>query len=268
MKPGITAALCALLLSILASPGLAHFGMVIPSANRVSQQQPTVHLDLSFSHPFAGIGMDMERPAAFYTMKEGQREELTAKLTATMVMEHRGWELDYTPQRPGAYWFIMEPQPYWEAAEDLFIIHYTKTAISAFDGDEGWAEPLGLKTEIVPLLRPFGNYGGNTFVGQVLLDGKPVPGSVVEVEYYDQAKERAGQKTLQAPSDAHVSQVILADGQGIFSFTCPAAGWWGFAALNEADFTIKDPQGHEKGVELGALLWLYLDPFPRPGAPQ
>jgi cobalt/nickel transport protein len=59
-----------------------------------------------------------------------------------------------------------------------------------------------------------------------------------------------------------VSQVILADGQGIFSFSCPAAGWWGFAALNDGNFTIKDPAGQEKGVELGAVLWLYLDPFP------
>lgn len=268
MKHTLLAALCALPLFTLPTPLLAHFGMIIPSANKVSQQQSNVHLNLSFSHPFAGIGMDMEKPASFYTIKEGKREELTARLSPTTVMGHRGWGLDYSPKRPGVYWFIMEPQPYWEASEDLSIIHYTKTAVSAFDGDEGWAEPLGLKTEIVPLLRPFGNYGGNTFVGQVLLDGKPVPGSVVEVEYYDQNKDKAGQKALQAPSDAHVSQVVLADGQGIFSFSCPAAGWWGFAALNEGKFTIKDPQGKEKGVELGAVLWLYLDPFPQAGPAQ
>lgn len=268
MKPGILATLLALSLSTPATPTHAHFGMIIPSANRVHQQLPTIHLNLSFSHPFAGLGMDMERPAAFYTSKEGRKEELTAKLSPTTVMGHQGWGLDYSPKRPGVYWFVMEPQPYWEAAEDISIVHYTKTAVSAFDGDEGWAEPLGLKTEIVPLLRPFGNYAGNTFVGQVLLDGKPVPGSVVEVEYYDQDKNQAGQKPLQAPSDAHVSQVILTDGQGVFSFSCPAAGWWGFAALNEGNFTIRDPGGKEKGVELGAVLWLYLDPFPRAESPQ
>jgi cobalt/nickel transport protein len=263
-----TLALCLLSLLSLPTSLHAHFGMIIPSANKVDQQQPSVHLSLSFSHPFAGIGMDMERPAAFYTSKEGKREDLTARLSPATVMGHQGWSLDYSPKRPGVYWFVMEPQPYWEASEDLSIIHSTKTAVSAFDGDEGWAEPLGLKTEIVPLLRPFGNYGGNTFVGQVLLDGKPVPGSVVEVEYYDQNKDRAGQKALQAPSDAHVSQVVLADGRGIFTFSCPAAGWWGFAALNEGNFTLKNPQGKEKGVELGAVLWLYLDPFPRAGTAQ
>ncbi len=263
MKPGILATLLALSLFVPATPAGAHFGMVIPSANRVNQQHPKVHLNLSFSHPFAGLGMDMARPAAFYAGKEGRKEELTAKLSTTTIMGHQGWALDYTPKRPGVYWFVMEPQPYWEEAEDLSIIHYTKTAISAYDGDEGWAEPLGLKTEIVPLLRPFGNYAGNTFVGRVLLDGKAVPGSAVEVEFYDQSKDKAGQKGLRAPSDAHVTQVVRADGQGIFSFSCPAAGWWGFAALSNGDFTIKDPQGKEKGVELGAVLWLYLDPFPQ-----
>ena len=263
MRPGILTTLLALSLFTLSSPADAHFGMVIPSANDINQQRPKVHLNLSFSHPFAGVGMDMERPAAFYASKKGQKEELTAKLSPTTVMGHQGWALEYSPKRPGVYWFVMEPQPYWEAADDLSIVHYTKTAVSAYDGDEDWAEPLGLKTEIVPLLRPFGNYAANTFVGQVLLDGKPVPGSVVEVEYYDQAKNKAGQKGLQAPSDAHVSQVILADDQGIFSFSCPAAGWWGFAALNDGNFTIKDPQGNDKGVELGAVLWLYLDPFPQ-----
>ncbi len=266
MQPRILPVLSALLVFNLATPTYAHFGMIIPSANRVHQQQPTVHLDLSFSHPFTGQGMDLLRPAAFYASKDGKREELSARLTATKIMGHQGWGLDYTPARPGVYWFIMEPQPYWEAAENRSIIHYTKTALSAFDGDEGWAAPLGLKTEIVPLLRPFGNYAGNSFVGQVLLDGKPVPGSMVEVEYYDQAKKQTGQKALRAPSAAHVSQVIRADGQGIFSFTCPAAGWWGFAALNAAAFTLKDPQGQEQEVELGAVLWLYLDPFPQPGS--
>ncbi|MFH2124245.1 MAG: DUF4198 domain-containing protein [Pseudomonadota bacterium] len=263
MNQKLLTPLCALAFSLLAPSGHAHFGMVIPSTNNVNQQHPAVHLNLSFSHPFAGLGMDMDRPAAFYSSKEGRKEELTAKLSATKVMGHQGWTLDYTPQRPGVFWFVMEPQPYWEPSEDLSIIHYTKTAISAFDGDEGWAEPLGLKTEIVPLLRPFGNYAGNTFVGQVLLDGKPVPGSMVEVEFYNQNTDKSGQKVLQAPSDAHVTQVILADDRGVFSFSCPIAGWWGFAALNDGNFTIKDPQGREKGVELGAVLWLYFDSFPQ-----
>lgn len=57
--------------------------------------------------------------------------------------------------------------------------------MAAFAEGEGWDEPGGLKTEIVPLTRPFGNYPGNVFQGRVVLDGKPIPGAEVEVEYYN-----------------------------------------------------------------------------------
>ena len=53
--------------------------------------------------------------------------------------------------------------------------------------------------------------------------------------------------------------MVRADANGVFAFTCPRAGWWGFAALNEADYTLKNPKGEDKGVELGAVLWVYMD---------
>ncbi len=261
MKTIVYSSLFALSLCALTSPAQAHFGMVIPSANQVNQEHPSVDVKLSFSHPFAGLGMDLAKPAAFYAITDGKKEDLSAKLTAATIMGHKGWSLAFAPKRPGVSWLVMEPQPYWEPAEDVSIIHYTKTAISAFDGDEGWSEPLGLKTEIVPSLRPFGNYAGNSFTGQVLLNGKPVAGSEVEVEFYNE--EAGTPKALKAPSDAHITQVVKADANGVFSFTCPAAGWWGFAALNEGDALIKDPSGKEKGVELGAVLWLHMEPFPQ-----
>ncbi len=68
-------------------------------------------------------------------------------------MEHKGWKVRFVLPRPGVYQFVMEPTPYWEPAEDLSIIHYTKTIIPAFGDDEGWDEPVGLPTEIVPLLQ-------------------------------------------------------------------------------------------------------------------
>ena len=64
---------------------------------------------------------------------------------------------------------------------------------------------------------------------------------------------------LQAPSDYHVTQVVRADHNGVFSFTCPRPGWWGFAALSEAAYKIKDPDGNDKDVEIGAVLWVYMD---------
>jgi cobalt/nickel transport protein len=50
-----------------------------------------------------------------------------------------------------------------------------------------------------------------------------------------------------------VTQTIKADGNGLFTYATPVAGWWGFAALNEADYTILR-DGVDKGVELGAVI--------------
>ena len=122
---------------------------------------------------------------------------------------------EYQIKRPGSYTFCMEPKPYWEPAEDCFIIHYTKTIVAAFGDDDGWDSELGLKTEIVPLSKPFGLYAGNVFQGIVKLDGKPVPYAEVEVEYYN-----IGKKTT-APTDYMVTQTIKADQNGVFTYAAP-----------------------------------------------
>ena len=243
----------AVLLSCTAAT--AHFAMLIPSGNSISPQNKIVELSLSFSHPFEGTGMDMERPEKFYLLNRGKKTSLLDSLEETVVMGYKAWQSSYQVERPGVYHFAVEPAPYWEPSEDVFIIHYAKSIVAAFGAAEGWDEAMGLPTEIIPLLRPFGNYAGNTFTGRILLHGKPVPAAEVEVEFYN--KDVA----LAAPSDHHVTQVVKADEQGVFSFTCPRVGWWGFAALSDADYTLKTPGGEAKTVELGAVLWVYMDEY-------
>jgi len=244
-------------LIFIAVPDLsAHFGMVIPSQPIVTPDKKSLELDLSFSHPFESIGMDLPRPAAFYVLSQGQKTDLTGDLRQTTIMDHVGWETSFPVRRPGVYHFVMEPQPYWEPAEDLFIIHYTRAIVPAFGSDTGWEEPIGLPTEIVPLIRPFGNYAGNTFSGRVLLDGSPVANAEIEVEFYNKSQK------LRAASEYHITQVVRADANGVFSFTCPLPGWWGFAALNMADYTLKNGRGEDKPVELGGVLWVYMDELP------
>ena len=240
---------------VLCSPALAHFGMVIPSDAVVeNKKDATIDLELSFSHPMEVIGMPLVKPRSFQVVVDGKAEDIAASLKPIKVMGHDAWKASYTIKRPGVYQFVMEPQPYWEAAEDCFIIHYTKTYVAAFGEEEGWDEPLGLKTEIVPLTRPFGNYAGNVFSGQVLLDGKAVPGAEVEVEFYNRDKRYT------APNGYMVTQVIKADANGVFTYGIPFAGWWGFAALTTADEKMAY-QGKDKDVELGAVVWMeFVDP--------
>ena len=232
--------------SFSAGAALAHFGMLIPSDSMVMQNDNrTINVKLSFSHPFEGEGMELVKPNVFGVMANGEKADLLETLTKTKVMGHTAWETSYTIKRPGVYMFYMEPKPYWEPAEDCYIVHYTKTVVTAFGDDEGWDQEIGLKTEIVPLSKPYGLYTGNVFQGIVKMDGKPVPFGEVEVEYYN--KERKAQ----APTDYMVTQTIKADANGVFTYSAPKAGWWGFAALNTSDKKIKG-----KDVEIGAVLWV------------
>jgi cobalt/nickel transport protein len=235
---------------LTAAPAFAHFGMLIPSDSMVMQNDDrTVNLKLSFSHPFEMVGMELIKPKVFSVMENNVKKDLLSKLKETKVMGHSAWQVDYSINRPGVYMFYMEPKPYWEPAEDCFIVHYTKTVVTAFGDDEGWDEEIGLKTEIVPLSKPFGLYAGNVFQGIVKLDGKAVPYAEVEVEYYNQDNK------LKAPTDYMVTQTIKADQNGVFTYAAPKAGWWGFAALNPSDKKM-NYNGKEKDVELGAVIWV------------
>ncbi|MFC1885300.1 DUF4198 domain-containing protein [Thermodesulfobacteriota bacterium] len=238
-------------LSVLSSGiAFAHFGMLIPSDSMVTQQDSrTITLNLSFSHPMEMAGMEMVKPKSFGLIKGGKKIDLKGSLKETKIMGQKAWKAEYKISMPGAYIFYMEPAPYWEPAEDCFIVHYTKCVVAAFGDDEGWDEEIGLKAEIVPLSKPFGLYTGNVFQGVVKLDGKPVPYAEVEVEYYN----RDGK--AEAPTEYMITQTIKADKNGVFTYAVPKAGWWGFAALNTSDEKMKH-NGEEKDIELGAVIWV------------
>ena len=115
--------------------------------------------------------------------------------------------------------------------------------------EEGWDQEVGLKTEIVPLTRPYGLWTGNVFQGIVKVNGKPAPFTEVEVEYYNE------DGSVKAPADPMITQVVKADENGVFTYAMPNAGWWGFAALNTDDATLTH-EGKEYPVEIGAVLWV------------
>lgn len=244
--------LLGMVISLFPAPAAAHFGMLIPSDTMVMQtDNRTIDMTISFSHPFEGIGMELTKPQTFGVMANGQKTDISNLLVKTQVMGHTAWKAAYPIKRPGVYMFYMEPTPYWEPAEDCYIVHYTKTVVTAFGDDEGWDKEIGLATEIVPLAKPFGLYAGNTFQGIVKVKGEPVPYADVEVEYYNRDKK------TEAPTEYMITQTVKADGNGVFTYATPADGWWGFAALNTADKKIKY-NGQDKDVEIGAVLWVYF----------
>ena len=173
----------AAVLSLSSAVAWAHFGIVIPEHSAVLEQKDAnVHFTIAFAHPMERNGMTMAKPDAFYVVQDGRKTDLSGSLKADKLFEKASWQADYRFARPGVYQFVVEPKPYWEPAEDKFIVHYTKVIVPAYGDEDGWDKLAGVKTEIVPLTRPFANYAGNTFRGQLLVDGKPAAGADVEVE--------------------------------------------------------------------------------------
>ncbi len=249
MKRCTLSILCLALVLLAASAAQAHFGMLIPNRSVVLEKsEASLSLDLLFIHPMEMKGMDLVKPLEFGVVADGKKVDLMGSLKEAKVLGHKAWKGADTVKRPGVYTYYMVPSPYWEPAEDCFIQHLTKVIVPAFGEEEGWEGPIGLKTEIVPLTRPFANYAGNIFMGQVLFNGKPAPGTAVEVEYYNKAGKYA------PANDYCMTQVVLTDQNGVFGFVAPWAGWWGFAALSTDDQKIKH-EGQDKDVELGAVLW-------------
>lgn len=228
----------------------AHFVEMIPSQPIVQDaSQANLDLAIRFTHPMEqGPVMAMAAPEKLTLWHEGKTTDLTDQLQRPAGAPN-SWQLNHAIQAPGDHTFIIQPVPYWEPAEGKMIVHYTKLVVDAYSGEGDWFETHDLPVEIQPLSRPYGLWTGNQFRGVVLKDGKPEPFAEVEVEWRNDG-------SVKAPADAFVTQVVLADANGTFSYTMPRAGWWGFAALVEADKTTVNPEGKQVPVELGGLIWV------------
>ncbi len=237
----------------LVFPLMGHFQVLMPSTHIVEDQaKAEIGIDCIFCHPFEGALMNMAYPSGFGVMVGGgSKEDLLKSLTERKIDGFFAWQTQYKVRQPGDHVFYVSPAPYWEPAEEKFIIHYTKVVVNAFGLEVGWDAEVGLPTEIIPLVRPYGLYAGNIFQGLVQVNGKPAPFTEVEVEYFNEE----GRYT--APAGPFTTQVIKADANGVFTYGMPVAGWWGFAALNEAkDKMVRDADGKYYPVEIGGLIWV------------
>ncbi len=243
--------LASVIITLLSVSVKAHFQVIMPKDDKISILSAPFSIKILFTHPMEqGPVMEMGMPKQFGVLVNGKKINLLKQLKVKKIDGRQTFNLDYKFNAPGDYIFYIEPAPYWEPMEQKMIIHYTKTVVDVLGAEEGWDQMVGFPVEIEPLTRPYSLYTGNLFQGIVRKNGKPVPFAEVEVELYNEGKKYI------APNDAYVTQVIKADPNGVFSYAIPKAGWWGFSALVDGDKKMKNPQGKEVDVELGALIWV------------
>ncbi|MCK4911550.1 MAG: DUF4198 domain-containing protein [Thermodesulfovibrionales bacterium] len=228
----------------------AHFAMLLPSDDIVTiKDEKKITLRAWLIHPFEQTVLTMKKPESLGVRVRGVDTDLLERLQKAEVPDGSAYYLAYPIKKPGDHIFHMKSAPYFDANETLFIVQYAKVVVSALGRSGGWEEPIGMEAEIVPLTRPYGLWVGNVFQGRVIFRGKPMPGVKVDVEHYN------ADGSLKAPSSAYVTQTVLTDSEGVFTYAIPRKGWWGFAALFlSGDTMVLKGKGY--AVEHGAIFWV------------
>ena len=267
------------LLTVLNFPANASdFGLLLPEQHIVDNvEQKTLRLTLGAVEPFFGKGIPLERPQAFTVLRQHgetlDRSEHLSVLEEITAYGAKAWTTEVTLPVAGVYHFIMQSKAIWQPEKNRFMQYTVKVQVPAFGSGEGWDMISNTGLEILPMSRPFGMCAGMGFTGQVLRDGKPVPGALLEIARLnpaakidispskpdDSKKNRNKKNRVPVPlSSFQPVQELKADAQGVFTFPCPMPGWWVFASDMESD-PLKDPDGNLKPLRCKTEFWIYLD---------
>ena len=218
-----------------------------------------VPVKLVFWHPMSvGHVMALDKPQEFYAIHNGETIDLMDTLTPSTFNggenENPAFLGSVPVKRSGDYVLVTVPQPYYEESEDIFIQQITKAYLNRNELPTDWDQPQGLKTEILPLNKPYNVITGSTFTGQVLSEGEPVAGAEIEIEYMaaEPSFETNAASDPQAKPMPGGAVVAISDANGYFTFGVPKAGYWGFAALGSG------PDTEHEGKELSqdAVIWI------------
>lgn len=236
----------------------AHFQMIYTPEAQL--EKPTnLDLKLVFGHPMEnGHTMDMGTPEEFFVKFKNKKIDLlpTLKKIKWQGAHNTGvaYQADFKVKRNGDYIFGLVPAPYYEKSEDIYIQQYTKNYVNKGALPTNWNEPVGMKTEILPLSKPYQVFTGSVFTGQVLSNGKPVAKAECEVEFIntkvDLKNNKFGKELLGNVPTSGI--VVTTDENGIFNLGVPKAGTWGVACLGAG------PDTTYKGKELSqdAVIWV------------
>jgi len=251
MKRGLKSLLLVSLVLMFSVVGFSHFQMIYVNDDFIGEgESSNLDISLIFTHPGGSthdtisdpLSMHMGQPVKFGVTNKGEYTDLTNKLEKFSFThgdrKADSYRMNYRLRGMGDFIFTVEPEPYWEKSEGIYITQYAKVIVNRAGLPTDWDAEMGLKAEIVPLTWPMNLYVGSTFRGIVMMDGKPVPNAEIEVEYLNVKPFKGafpGEKEIDFPGGESPAMMIKANENGEFSFSYPWPGWWGFAALMEGE---------------------------------
>lgn len=268
IKRRLLQALAAATFSGMTCAAQAHFQMLYLDETAL-QRAANLDFAIVFTHPFSGgPTMNMGEPRAFNLISAhgGEKTDLRQYLKPVQWQSRDNQAAAYRASIPrelvrslGDHIFVLEPEPYLEKEEDVYIQQFTKLVVNMGGVPGNWSEPQGLPVEIQPLNKPYANWTGGVFRAVVLADGKPVPFAEIELEYVNHSVDLKNnafgkQDYVKAPQASFKSLSTYSDAQGVVTIGLPRAGWWGIAALNIG--ATKTYKG--KPLSQDAVLWVQV----------
>lgn len=261
--------LSAVILLTASATASAHF-LVVHTPEMLLGRSANIDMSIVFTHAFdGGPTMDLPGIENFYAMQKKAGDEHLTRIDLMDYLEPVQWGHENSksafvaaiPRNAmrslGDYQVVVEPQPFYEAEEDIYIQQITKVIMNVGGAPTNWDQALGLHTEIQPLNKPYTNWVGGVFRGVVLSAGEPVPFAEIEVEYLNynpnfEKREFDAEASIEAPLPGYEYVSVRTDANGTFSIGLPKAGWWGIAALDVGPVT-----EHEgKKLSQDAVLWV------------
>jgi cobalt/nickel transport protein len=242
------------LVGFLVSHGQAHYHMLLPQLASIKPDR-TVAIDFQWGHPFEHQLFDARAPQSLFAIApSGKKTDLTKQLKPRQLpggqQKRQTYRLRFTPNQRGDYVFVLNSVPVFMKAEKLFFEDTVKFVLHVED-QEGWDARAGQPLELVPLTRPYGLQPGLVFQAQVLAGGKPVKGTLVEIERYNATPPK------KLPPDEQVTRTAKTDPNGVVTYALPEAGWWCLTA--QRDGGTRKHQGKNYPVKQRSTFWVYVD---------
>jgi cobalt/nickel transport protein len=228
--------------------------MLLPQPASVKRGQEAVVL-YQWGHPFEHQLFDAPPPLKVLVMDpHGTKTDLTDQLEKITIRgadkkDVTAYRLRFTPKERGDYVFILLTDRIWMEEEKVFFQDTARAVLHVQDQDS-WDASAGQSFELLPLTRPYGLVPGMVFQAQVVSEGKPVAGTLVEVEPYNATPPR------ELPPDEQITRTAKTDPNGVVTCTLTGPGWWSLTAQRSGGLGVR--QGKRYSVRQRTTLWVYV----------
>lgn len=264
MKSLLRQALVLAFLALLPDSILAHYSMVLPKENSIHLGQP-VTIIYQWGHPFEHQLGDAAPPDALTIWTpSGDKVDVTKKiepihLTAPDGKKVRAFRFQFTPQERGDFIFVLRTPPIW-MEEDAAFVQDNVQVVLHVQVQKGWDASWGKGFEMTPLTRPYGLQPGMVFQARIRGDGRPLAGTLVEIERYNSTPPAA------LPPDEHITRTVKTDSDGVITVSLLEPGWWGLTASRDGGK--KEHQGKIYPIRERVTLWVFVDDPKKTGSPK